>query len=100
MNKLISAIYLIVPPLPLLLMLTVPMGSNLDSDFGVSLITATWVIALVFLVLYIIHITQNEELTRQTKPVWILLLLLLGPFSSMVYWNNYIRKSSSIFGKA
>lgn len=100
MNKLISAVYLIAPPLPLLLMLSIPLGSNLASDFGASLIMATWVISLVFLVLYIIHITENKELTRQTRPVWILLLLLLGPFSSMVYWNNYMRKSASIFRNA
>jgi hypothetical protein len=50
----------------------------------------TWTLCLQ--IIFIIHLLKNQTIKTKKKTRWIILFLLLSPFSMPSYWYKYIWK--------
>jgi len=67
-------------------------GVRNDSYWGFDALFSGLIMALIASVLYIVHVTKNQELNREGKFQWILLIVVGGLFGEIYYWFKHIRK--------
>ncbi|WP_416868236.1 MAG: hypothetical protein ACMVP2_00995 [Imperialibacter sp.] len=92
MNRIPSFIYLIFPMCHLALIILRFFGVRYDSYWGFDALFSGLIMALIASVLYIVHVTKNQELNREGKFQWILLIVVGGLFGEIYYWFKHIRK--------
>ncbi|WP_339814070.1 hypothetical protein [uncultured Imperialibacter sp.] len=92
MNKIPSFVYLIFPGFHLALIISSFFGVRFDSYWGVDALFSGLIMALIASILYITHVTKNQELNREGKFQWILLIVVGGLLGEIYYWFKHIRK--------
>ncbi len=88
MKKAQAIFMLIVPLLPFSWL-----SFNIVENF--SWFIATIALSLLAMILYFIHLFQNQDIKKDIKPIYCIALLFANMITTYIYWFQYVKKDLS-----